>query len=188
TDMFLRLRLPPPMLVPALATRMSMRPWRFSMPAAAAYTAFLSETSSWTASASPSALSFFSASRLVFSVRPEITTRAPALTSSSAPARPMPLPPPVIQATFPFSSAPGILRRAEQVLLLLLGHFARAARVLQHFQRALHRGALEDRVAPALERWVLADLHALALRKPQPRHGGHVGDGVFVARKILRLL
>src|SRR5258706_9402364 len=166
---------------------MSQRPWRASSSLAACATCFLSATSSWTASASPSALSFFSASRFFFSVRPEMTTRAPALTSSCAPDKPMPDAPPVIQATFPsktreFSctSALGILRRAEQVLLLLLGHFARAARVLQHFQRALHRGALEDRVAPAPERGVLVDFHSLALGKPQPRYGGHVGDRVLV--------
>ena len=51
---------------------------------------------------------------------PEITTCAPARASSIAPASPIPEPPPVIQATFPFSSAPGILRCAEKVLFLLL--------------------------------------------------------------------
>src|SRR5947208_2576405 len=101
-----------------------------------------------------------------------MTMRAPALASSIPPARPMPEPPPVIQATLPLS----ILSRAEQVLLLLLRHLALAARILQHVERALHRRALEKRIAPALERRVLLDVHALPLGHAQPRHGRHVGD------------
>src|SRR5258706_5759373 len=183
--MFLKLRWLPEMLVPALVTRMSMRPCRFSIPAATAWTASLPETSSWIASASPSALSFFSASRLVFSVLPDMTTRAPALTSSSAPARPMPDPPPVIQATLPLS----ILRGAEQIFLLLLRHLRHGAAPLsEHSERLLHRRTLEDRVAPALERRVVVDLHALALREAQPRHGGHVGDRVGIAGEVFRFL
>src|SRR5687767_9298416 len=185
--MFLKLRWLPEMLVPALVTRMSMRPWRFSISAATALTAFLSETSSRIASASPSALSFFSASLLVVSVLPEITTLAPAFASSSAPARPIPEPPPVIQATFPFSSALGILRRAEQVLLLLFGHLGPAP-VGEHRERFLHRRPLEDRVAPALQRRIFLDLHALTFRKAQPRDGRHVGDGVCVAGEVFRFL
>src|SRR5262245_55372197 len=181
--MFLKLRLPPPMLVPALATRMSMRPWRFSMSAAAAMTAFLSATSSLIASASPRPFSFFSASRFVFSVRPEMTTRMPAFSSSSAPASPIPDPPPVIQATLPL----GILSRAKEVLALLLRHLGTAT-VGEHGERLLHRRALVDRVAPGLQRRILVDVHALALGEAQPRHGRHVGDGVLVARQVLRLL
>src|SRR6185369_11946138 len=93
------------------------------MSAATRLTAALSETSSWIASASPSFLSFASASLFVFSVLPEITTRAPAFTSSSAPASPMPDPPPVIQATLPL----GILRGTEQVFFLLFGHLRNGA-------------------------------------------------------------
>src|SRR5258706_1935193 len=183
--MFLKLRWLPEILVPALVTSMSLSPWRYSISAASALRASLSETSSWIASASPSALSFFSASRLVFSVLPDMTTRAPALTSSSAPARPMPDPPPVIQATLPLS----ILRGAEQIFLLLLRHLRHGAAPLsEHSERLLHRRALEDRVAPALERRVVVDLHALAFREAQPGHGGHVGDRVGIAGEVLRFL
>src|SRR5258706_8140722 len=183
--MFLKLRWLPEILVPALVTSMSLSPWRYSISAASALRASLSETSSWIASASPSALSFFSASRLVFSVLPDMTTRAPALTSSSAPARPMPDPPPVIQATLPLS----ILRGAEQIFLLLLRHLRHGAAPLsEHSERLLHRRTLEDRVAPALERRVVVDLHALALREAQPGHGGHVGDRVGIAGEVFRFL
>src|SRR5439155_1498354 len=120
---------------------------------------------------------------------PEMTTRAPARASSSAPARPIPEPPPVTQAVLPFrESVPGILRGSEEVLLLLLRHLALAARVLQHVERALHRRTREERIAPALERRVLVDVHALPVGEAQPRHGRHVGDGVLVAGEILRFL
>src|SRR5687768_9283898 len=162
--------------MPALLTRMSMRPWRSRMVAATLATAFWSPTSRAIAS-SPGCWS-------VFSLRPEITTVAPALFSACAPARPMPEPPPVIQATLSFS----VLGGAKQVLFLLFGHLARAARVLQHLQRALHRRALEQRVAPLFQRRKFVDVHPLALGKAQPRHGRHVGDGVFVACQVLRFL
>src|SRR5687767_9800740 len=184
-DMVLKLRLAPAMLVPALATRMSMRPWRFSMSAATFATACLSETSSCTASALPIFFSSASPLSLVRGVRPEMTTWAPAAASSLAPARPMPLPPPVSQATFPFSSALGILRRAEEVLLLLRRHLG-SPPVRQHRQRLLHRRALQDRVAPFLERRILVDLHTLALGEAKPGHCRHVGDGVLVAGEVLR--
>src|SRR4051812_35596282 len=136
-------------------------------------------------SALPAALSSFSAFFSVSALRPETTTFAPARANSSAPARPMPEPPPVIQATLPLSALSlGILRRAEQILLLLFRHLAGAARVLQHVERALYRRALEDRVAPALERGKLLDVHALPLRGPQPGDGRHVGDGVLIARHV----
>src|SRR6185295_7855537 len=122
----------------------------------------LSETSSRRASASPSAFSFFSASLLVFSVRPEMMTRAPAFTSSSAPARPMPEPPPVIQATLPFS----ILRSPEEVFLLFLGHLGhRAAPFGQHQECLFHCRPLVDGVAPFFQRRVLVDVDALPLRE-----------------------
>src|SRR5688572_4824052 len=149
------------MFVPALVTRMSIRPWRFSMSAAARVTALLSETSSWIASASPTAFNCASPDSFVRWVRPEITTRAPAFASSSAPARPMPLPPPVIQATLPFRSAPGILSCAEQVFLLLLRHLGTPT-VGQYLQRARDCGPCKQRVAPLLHVRILVDVHALA--------------------------
>src|SRR5512135_611846 len=187
SDMVLKFLLPPPMLVPALVTRTSMRPWRFSMSAAVLSTAARSPTSSRVASALPA---FFRSARplsFVRALRPEMTTCAPARASSSAPARPMPLPPPVIQATLPRSSAPGILLRAEQVLSLLGSLRPGAPPVGEHLQRPLHRGARQDRVAPALPVRVLVDVHALALGKAQPGNDRHVGDGVFAAGDELRL-
>src|SRR5512147_1695677 len=184
--MVAKLRLPPPMLVPALVTRISMRPWRFSICAAARATASRSPTSSSVASALPIFFSSASALSLVRAVRPEMTTCAPALASSLAPARPIPEPPPVIQATFPFSSVPGILLRSKEVLALLGSHLVAAA-VGQHLQRALHRGPRGDAVAPALHVRILLDVHVLALWKPQPGHDRHVGDGVFATGDELRL-
>src|SRR5512146_3515326 len=183
--MVFRFLLPPPILVPALVTRMSIRPRRLSMSAAVFSTAARSPTSSSIASALPA---FFSAARplsLVRAVRPVITTCAPALASSSPPASPMPEPPPVIQATFPLSSALGILLGPEHVLPLLGRHLG-AAPVGEHLQRALHRGPGRDAVAPALDVRILLDVHSLALGKAQPRHGGHVGDGVLLAGDVLR--
>src|SRR6266850_1834210 len=137
------------------------------------------------ASPLPTALICFSLEINVSLLRPEITTCAPARANSSAPARPMPEPPPVIQATLPFSGLSlGILRRTEQIFLLFLGHFSGPARVLEDFQGALDRRALEERVAPALERRDLLDVHALALGKAQPGHRRHVGDGVLVASHV----
>src|SRR6185436_4064748 len=162
---------------------MSQRPWRASKSFATCATCFLSATSSGVASTSPNALSCFSAARSLFSVLPEMTTRAPACASSDAPASPIPEPPPVIHATLPLS----ILRGAEQDFLLLLGHFGTAA-VSENGQRLLHRRALEQSIAPALERGILVDFHSLALGKAQPGHGRHVGDGVFVAGEVFRLL
>ena len=69
---------------------------------AAACTAALSATSSTMDSALPKACNCASALAFVAAVRPEITTWAPAFTNSIAPAKPIPLPPPVIQATWPF--------------------------------------------------------------------------------------
>ena len=67
----------------------------------AACTAFLSATSSKIASALPNACNCSKALALVEAFLPLITTCAPALTNSKAPAKPMPLPPPVTQATRP---------------------------------------------------------------------------------------
>src|SRR5512134_1251536 len=141
------------LLMPALFTRMSMRPWRFWIAAAAFATSFCSATSSAITSPLPAALISFSAFFRVSALRPDRMTCAPARASSMPPARPMPEPPPVIQATLSFS----VLSGTEEILLLLLGHLARAARVLQHLQRALHRRALEERVAPLLQRRKLVD-------------------------------
>src|SRR5688572_4039576 len=123
-------------LMPALFTRMSIPPCCLAIFCAAAATAFCSLTSSAIAS-SPGWSS-------VFSLLPEITTVAPACFNASAAARPMPEPPPVIQATLSFS----VLGRAKKVLLLFFAHLPRAARVFQHLQRALHRRPLEEGVAP----------------------------------------
>src|SRR3954466_2236323 len=177
------------LLMPALFTRMSMRPRRLRIAAAVFATSFWSETSMAMTSALPAALSSFSALFSVSALRPDTTTWAPARANSMPPASPMPEPPPVIQATLPLSGLPlGILRRAEQILFLLLRHLAGAPRVLQHVERALHRRALEDRVAPALERGVLLNVDALALGRAQPWHRRHVRDGVFVAGEVLGFL
>src|SRR5688572_2580001 len=167
-------------LMPALLMSTSTRPWRFAISAAAFATSCWSETSSAMLSPLPAALICFSLADKVSRLLPEMITCAPALASSMPPAKPMPEPPPVIQTTLPF----GILLRAEQVLSLLIGHL-RAPPVGEHLHRALHRGALEDGVAPLLQRRKLVDVHALALGRAQPRHGRHVGDGVLVARQIL---
>src|SRR5690349_23359618 len=107
-----------------------------------------------------SALTCFCAASSVARVRPESTTFAPAFCSSIAPARPMPEPPPVIQATLPSS----ILRRAEQHLRLLLVHSGgRAPAIGEDFQRLLHRRPLGDAIAPALHVRILVDVHALPL-------------------------
>src|SRR5262245_6565074 len=165
--------------MPALFTRISTRPWRLRIACAARDTSFWSATSSAIASPLPTALISFSAFLRVSALRPEITTWAPARASSMPPASPIPEPPPVIQTTLPL----GILSFAEQILPLLVGHGG-AAPVGEHLHRALHRRALEDRVAPALERRVLVDVHALALGRAQPRHDRHVGNRVLVARHV----
>src|SRR5690606_33589925 len=153
-DMVFRLRLPPPMFVPALVTRMSMRPCRFSMSAAVAATAALSATSSSVASALPAFFNSASALSLVGALRPEMTAWAPARASSSAPASPMPLPPPVIQATLPFSAAAAmsallVLGGPEEHFLLLRRHL-RPAPVGEPLESALHGRAGQQAVAPAL--------------------------------------
>src|SRR6266850_3670526 len=142
-------------LMPALFTRTSTRPWRFWISAATFATCALSPTSQ----ASASAFTVFSAALRVASLRPEITTLAPAFAISLAAARPMPEPPPVIQATLSSS----ILLRAEENLLLLLAHLARASGVLQHVQRLLHCRALGDAIAPPLHLRILVEVDALAL-------------------------
>src|SRR5262245_6176070 len=162
-------------LIPALFTRMSTRPMR----SAALATACLLPTSSAMASQLPAALICFSATASVSWLRPEMTTWTPARASSIPPARPMPEPPPVIQATLP----PGILGRSEQDLGLLLGERGRRAPALgQDLECLLHRRAPGDLVAPLLEVRVMVDVHPLPLGKAQPRHDGHVGDAVLVAR------
>src|SRR5580765_4502643 len=132
------------LLMPALFTRMSIWPRRLRIACAVFATSFWSDTSMAMTSASPAAFSSFSAFFSVSALRPETTTCAPARANSSAPARPMPEPPPVIQATLPLN----VLGCAKEIFLLFLGHFTCAPRVLQYVERALHRGTLEDRVAP----------------------------------------
>src|SRR5919106_3913781 len=168
------------LLMPALFTRMSTRPWRLRIACAARATSFWSATSSEIASPLPAALISFSAFLRVSALRPEITTCAPACASSMPPASPMPEPPPVIQATLPWRLTPCILLRAEQVLALLIGHL-RAPPVGEHLERALYCRSLGDAVAPALDARILVDVHALALGGAQPRHDRHVGDGVLAA-------
>src|SRR5713101_1509533 len=165
-------------LMPALFTRMSTRRWRLWISAAAFATCALSPTSQ----AIDSPFTVFSACLSVASLRPEMTTLAPAFAISAAAARPMPEPPPVTQATLFSKLASGILLRAEQHLRLLLVEARRLPPAIrEHFQRLLHCRALGDAVAPALHLRVLVDVHALALRRAQPGHRRHVGDRVFVA-------
>src|SRR2546425_5329198 len=176
TETFLKLRFG--RLMPALLTRMSMRPCRLRIAAAIFATSGLSATSTASVSPLPAALSCFSAAASVSLLRPEMTTWAPARASSRAPARPMPEPPPVIQATLPAS----ILLRAEQHLRLLLAEARRLpAAIRQYLDGSLHRGPLGDAVAPALHVGIVVDVHALALGRAQPRHDRHVGAGVFAA-------
>src|SRR4051812_3652513 len=164
-------------LMPALFTRMSMRPWRRWISAAAFATWSFCATSQTT----DSALTCFSASLSVASVRPDTTTVAPSFWNSIAPASPMPEPPPVIHATFPSSSVLGILLRAEQDLPPLVGMRSLPAPVGEHLHRLLYGRTGRNRVAPALHVRVFVDVHALTFRRAQPRHRRHVGDGVFVA-------
>src|SRR6267143_1494337 len=176
TETFLKLRFG--RLMPALLTRMSMRPWRLRMAAAIFATSGLSATSTASASPLPAALSCFSAAVSVSLLRPEMTTCAPARASSIAPASPMPEPPPVIQATLPAS----ILSGAEEDFRLLLAEAGGLPAALrQYFDAALHRRPRGNAVAPALYVGILLDVHALAIRRAQPRHDRHVGDGVFAA-------
>src|SRR6266480_235076 len=180
TETFLKLRFG--RLMPALLTRMSMRPWRLRIAAAALATSAWSATSMAMASPLPAALSCFSAAASVSLLRPEMTTCAPARESSIAPARPIPEPPPVIQATLPLRLASGILLRAEQHLRLLLAEAGGLPAALrQYFYAALHRRPRGNAVAPALHVGILVDVHALALGRAQPRHDRHVGDAVFAA-------
>src|SRR5690348_1937307 len=131
-----------------------------------------------------SAVTCFAAASSVERVRPEIAILAPSLANSTAAASPMPEPPPVIHATLPSS----VLLGTEEHLRLFFAEARRLAPPLgEHFQALLDRGALGDAIAPALQVRVLVDVHALALRCAQPRHGRHVGDGVLVARQPLAL-
>src|SRR6266403_195531 len=176
TETFLKLRFG--RLMPALLTRMSMRPWRLRTAAAIFATSGLSATSTASASPLPAALSCFSAAASVSLLRPEMTTCAPARASSIAPASPMPEPPPVIQATLPAS----ILSGAEEYFRLLLAEAGGLPAALrQYFDAALHRRPRRNAVAPALHVGVVVDVHALAIRRAQPRHDRHVGDAVFAA-------
>src|SRR6185503_18850618 len=167
-------------LMPALFSRMSTRPMRSS----ALPTACLLETSSAIASQLPTALTCVSAAASVSWFLPERTTRAPERASSMPPARPMPEPPPVIQAVFPFNELPsGILGCPEEHLGLLLAERRRCAPAIgEHLEGLLHRGTAGDLVAPFFEVRIVVDVHALALREAQPRHDRHVGDGVLAAR------
>src|SRR3954470_15909276 len=167
-------------LMPALFTRISTRPMR----SAALATACLLPTSRAITSQLPSALIAFSAAASVSWLRPEITTCIPLRASSSPPARPIPEPPPVIQAVFPFKElASGILRGAKKHLgLFLAERRGSPPAVSQHLERLLHRRACGDPVAPLPETRIVVDVHALALGEAQPRHDRHVGDRVLAAR------
>src|SRR5216683_569953 len=158
TETFRKLRLG--RLMPALLTRMSMRPCRLRTAAAIFATSALSATST------------------VSLLRPEMTTWTPARASSIAPARPMPEPPPVIQASLPAS----ILSGAEEDFRLLLAEAGGLPAALrQYFDGALHRRPRGNAVAPALHVGIVVDVHALAVGRAHPRHDRHVGDGVFAA-------
>src|SRR5438270_94084 len=147
-------------LMPALLTRMSMRPCRLSTAAAIFATSALSATSTASASPLPAALSCFSAAASVSLLRPEMTTWAPARASSIAPARPMPEPPPVIQASLPAS----ILSAAEEHFGLLLAEAGGLpAPLSEHFDASLHRRPRGNALAPALHVGILVDVHALAI-------------------------
>src|SRR5438876_156241 len=125
-------------------------------------TSGLSATSTASASPLPAALSCFSAAASVSLLRPEMTTCAPARESSIAPARPIPEPPPVIQATLPAS----ILSGAEEYFRLLLAEAGGLPAALrQYFYAALHRRPRGNAVAPALHAWILVHVHALAIRR-----------------------
>ena len=84
SDIDFEIALGPPMLVPALVTVCRCAVALLDI-AAVSLTAFLSATSSRVLSIAKG-FKLLSASRVVFSVLPETTTRAPALTSSMAPA------------------------------------------------------------------------------------------------------
>src|SRR3989475_2732866 len=183
TETFVKLRFG--RLMPALLTRMSMRPWRLRIAAAIFATSGLSATSTASASPLPAALSCFSAAASVSLLRPEMTTCAPARESSIAPARPIPEPPPVIQATLPASILSGT---EEHFRLLLAEAGGLPAALRQYFYAALHRRPRGNAVAPALHVGILVDVHALAIRRAQPRHDRHVGDAVFAARHPLAVL
>src|SRR5256712_3887910 len=183
TETFLKLRFG--RLMPALLTRMSMRPWRLRIAAAIFATSGLSATSTASASPLPAALSCFSAAASVSLLRPEMTTCAPARESWIAPARPMPERPPVIQATLPAS----ILSGTEEYFRLLLAEAGSLPAALrQYFSAALHRRPRGNAVAPALHIGIVVDVHALAIRRAQPRHDRHVGDAVFAAGYPLAVL
>src|SRR5204863_5224387 len=139
---------------------MSSRPWCLRIPAAIFATSRLSSTSTARASPLPAALSCFSAAASVSLLRPEMTTCAPARESSIAPARPIPEPPPVIQATLPLRLASGILLRAEQHLRLLLAEAGGLPAALrQYFYAALHRRPRGNAVAPALHVGIVVDVY-----------------------------
>src|SRR3989441_624600 len=183
TETFLKLRFG--RLMPALLTRMSVRPARLGLPATIFATSGVSATSTAGASPFPAALSCFSAAARVSLLRPEMTTCAPARESSIAPARPIPEPPPVIQATLPAS----ILSGTEEYFRLLLAEAGGLPAALrQYFYAALHRRPRGNAVAPALHAGILVDVHALALGRAQPRHDRHVGDAVFAAGDPLAVL
>src|SRR5689334_4407588 len=102
------------MLTPAQLTRMWTRPWRERIAFAASSTASRSAMSTASASAWPPAWSMRSwVSASAVARRPDTTTFAPALASSTAAAWPIPLPPPVTHAIFPLS-APMLARFRAQ--------------------------------------------------------------------------
>jgi hypothetical protein len=124
----------------------------------------------------------------VLLVRPEMTTVAPSFWNSIAPARPMPEPPPVIQATLPFQVIPlGILGRSKQdfASLSVCGPWRRRS-----------ASTWTPFAPPGAPRSCRASASRSDTRRcsrpgapgAQPRHGRHVGDGVLVAREDLRFL
>src|SRR5215831_18358454 len=95
----------PPLIAPALLTRMSRRPRRAAASAATRVTAGGSPRSAaMTSTAFPVAVSIpLAASRSALASREQIATRAPSAASPCATARPIPLLPPVTSAVLPFS-------------------------------------------------------------------------------------
>src|SRR5256712_7393611 len=183
TETFLKLRFG--RLVPGLLAGMSMRPGRLRIAAAISATSASWATSTASASPLPAALSCFSAAASVSLLRHEMTTCAPARERSIAPARPMPEPPPVIQATLPAS----ILSGAEEYFRLLLAEAGGLPAALrQYFYAALHRRPRGNAVAPALHAGIVVDVHALAIRRAQPRHDRHVCDAGFATGYPLAVL
>src|SRR5262249_34423510 len=122
---------------PALLTGRSMRPCLAPMASAALLTSALLETSSAIASALPPLPAIFATTRSSSALRrPETTTVQPSAARHSAPDSPMPLPPPVTQATrFPVFVMQAVSR------CFLKGVFANPA---GNFPASAHQGMLHE--------------------------------------------